>query len=269
MLSILSRPVSGNCPETDCVTSGTAKRRIRRGIWVSTVFHVALLTTLLVWYVGRPDPDSDPSTATASSGRGGSAPAAPARDPGLRPKKGQKSSDTVREKLAELADASRKRSEEENLNELDKELARLAELSNPESIDQIATRFEGWFETPQRKAGESTSVLQGKEISEFDANTAQILDIRREKTDNGEWKYISIMTDAKGRRLEVELDSPEAESTYNTIKRLKSNPLADKLYQRIVMPLFDKMLSDPVDSLPTPPPQILQRMPDSEETPAK
>ena len=275
IVRLLGGSVFRKSPHAVSGTSGTAKRRVRRGIWVSALFHVVLLSVLLTWYVRRPESKPHGPASPTAARSAAATPASPPRDPGLKPKKGQKSSDTVREKLAEIAKASRERSQEDNLDELGKELAKLDAISNPESIDQIATRFDGWFDMPDRSAGGPAEAPDPSEETpfeadtSFDANTGQILDIRREKNDMGKWRYISVMTDAKGRKIEVELDDPTAETTYRTIKTLKGSPLASRLYQNIVMPLFDKMLAKRVDSLKAPPPQILQQMPGSDEEPTE
>lgn len=216
---------------------------------------------MLTWYIRRPEGDDRVFEAASSPGRSTTTAADPVAESDFKFPKGQKASESVREKIAEVTKASQARSEKENLDALEKELARLNALSGEESIDQIAKRFEGWFEMPERKAEPSESSLGGM----FDANSAQILDIRREEGEDGTVRYVSIMADSQGRTMEVELDDSNAENTYQTIKRLKANPLAEKLYQQIVMPLFDKMITNPVNSLAPPPPQILQAVPDSGE----
>ncbi len=218
-----------------------------------------------MWYVRRPDGNLSGTIPPHSSRNLSSSNEGPFSDPGLRLKRGRKASETVQDKLDEFAKASQARSDDENLDALREELAKLSALSSPESIDQIAKRFEGWMEISERATAEGSTSGEGN----FNANSAQILDVRREFGEDGEVRYISIMADAEGRTMEVELDDSFGESTYRTIKRLKANPLADRLYQRIVMPLFDKMIPNPADSATTHSSKLEPATTEAEENPVE
>jgi hypothetical protein len=77
----------------------------------------------------------------------------------------------------------------------------------------------------------------------FDADTAQMHDVRRERTSGGQWRYWLILLDAEGRTIEVEVPPVEGEQLYKTMQRIKAFPLAEKVYRQITMPLLDKMLN--------------------------
>ena len=75
----------------------------------------------------------------------------------------------------------------------------------------------------------------------FDFNTAQIYDVHRNATADGQWEYVSVLLDANGRTLEVTMDAADGESVYRTMQTLNANPLAAQLYRQITMPLLDKL----------------------------
>ena len=215
------------------------KRRVRIGLKASLLFHVCLLTVLAVWYVRRSANDDDvqkrPPPAPSSSVK---------RDPpdtkmALVAKPGETAAEAVGNKLDEVIARSEELTEEENRDRLDGELQKLDKISSEESIDQLTGRFFEWVGTQERAVGLPDSSPSGQ----FDPDTAQVHDVLRRRGPDGRWQYRSVLIDAAGLTMEVDVGEAEGQSTYRTMQRLKSSPLAEKVYRRITMPLMDKLLA--------------------------
>ncbi len=89
-----------------------------------------------------------------------------------------------------------------------------------------------------------TEALRTVTPENFDADTAQIADCRREETENGKYRYVAQLVDAQGNAMEVELHGTEAEQTWRTMKMVKSSPLMEALYRGSVMPLLDRKMTE-------------------------
>ncbi|MCH5376827.1 MAG: hypothetical protein JJ992_22905 [Planctomycetes bacterium] len=145
----------------------------------------------------------------------------------------------LQDKIDRLAEESSRRTDEENLERLDDLSKRLGEVSSNESIDKMAGVFQTLLGTKPRADRPSEQPVEG----EFDLDTAQFYEIRREQQENGAWRYLCTLVDAAGRALEVELSPEEGEPIYQTMMQIKQNPLLEQVYRKIAMPLFDKMLA--------------------------
>jgi hypothetical protein len=77
---------------------------------------------------------------------------------------------------------------------------------------------------------------------DFDFDSAQLHDMRREMREDGTFKYTAILLDAEGRTQETEMTATEGESAYKTFELMKQNPLLERLYRGVVMSLLDKVL---------------------------
>jgi hypothetical protein len=146
---------------------------------------------------------------------------------------------TVRDRIAESADQARQRSDAENLDRLDRMAERLNEISDQASIDRMAGSLHRLFGTRPRADQPAETLVDGA----FDFATAQFHDVRREATSAGSWRYLSILIDAEGRVFEVELNADDGQRVYETMQRIKQNPLLERVYRKIAMPLFDQMLN--------------------------
>lgn len=128
--------------------------------------------------------------------------------------------------------------EDENRDHLQKLAGQLNRVSSERSIDDLAGRFQQWLGTDKR----ADKPAEGKIAGEFDFATAQLHDVRRERDEAGQWRYISVLVDAAGRKLETELDAIEGESSFKTFQLMRSNPLAELVYRRIAMSLMDNLI---------------------------
>jgi hypothetical protein len=66
--------------------------------------------------------------------------------------------------------------------------------------------------------------------------------VKRGTTPQGTWRYVAVLLDARGRTMEVELNDRDGEVLYALMQRLKANPLLERVYRRIAMPIFDQLL---------------------------
>ena len=78
---------------------------------------------------------------------------------------------------------------------------------------------------------------------DLDPETAQIHDVQRKRNDSGQWEYMSILVDARGRTQEVPLSPQEGETVYATFEQMKRFPMADGIYRQVVMPLIQKTIA--------------------------
>lgn len=140
--------------------------------------------------------------------------------------------------VGEAIDAASQQSPEENRAELEKLSGQLNRISDRQSLDDMTGRLQGWLGTSQRAERPADEQVPGA----FDFSTAQLHDVRLEKTPEGDVRYISVLVDAAGRKFESVMDSVAGESAYKTFQTLKSNPLAEMVYRRVAMSMLDNII---------------------------
>ena len=145
----------------------------------------------------------------------------------------------VAEKIDQLAEEASRRSDGENLERLDRLAERLNEVASESSVDRMAGALQTMLGTKVRADRPAEEAVSG----DFDFDTAQFHDIRREATDDERWRYLAILVDAEGRALEIEMNADDGQRVYQTMQRIKQNPLLEHVYRKIAMPLFDQMLA--------------------------
>ncbi len=144
--------------------------------------------------------------------------------------------DSMVQQAVEQAQA---RSNEENLDELRRLAGTLNQVSDADSINGLSNSLNKVFQTAPRATEPSAEPVAG----EFDFNTAQIHDVRREEVDGGGYAYTAILLDAAGRTLDSELDEETGARIYEVMSLIKQNPLLASIYRKTLMGLFDKMLN--------------------------
>jgi hypothetical protein len=133
---------------------------------------------------------------------------------------------------------SQQRSSEENLDRLKKLGGDLNRNSRSESVQEMAG-FLGSL-IPKRAVqpvSDSTGMT-------FDVATAQLHDVQKSIDPNGIKHYLAVMIDAQGITSEIELDEESGEQLYKTIKLIRSNPLLEQVYRKIVMGILDNFLKN-------------------------
>ena len=213
------------------------------GLAISTIVHAAavcvlLLTSASAWhvfetsaarearvlYVAAPESEADEAMKTPST-----TVSDPVRMTGAM----------VRDRIQESVDQARQRSDEENLDHLERMGKRLDEVSSQQSIDRMAGVLQRMLGTKPRADQPVEEPIGGV----FDFDTAQFHDVRREATTNGGWRYVCTLIDAEGGVFEVDMNAEDGQRVYETMQRIRQNPLLEQVYRKIAMPLFDQMLN--------------------------
>lgn len=224
--------------------------RWRLAVIGSILFHLTLVGGLLVAYFptshSQPTPPSSPVVADTSEGdlpenaametsaiadRSGPEATAGTPQPSLEPAQ-------IRTAVTAAIESSDRASGERKRDELRRNLARLEQLATPQSVDDLSDQVRAAMSLPARAVAPAERPAAGP----FDFDTAQFHDVVREPRDSGGWRYRSILVDAAGRTLEMELDAEQGASVYETMRMIKGSPLGEAVYRSLVMPLLDQMI---------------------------
>lgn len=144
--------------------------------------------------------------------------------------------ESVEKRVLDLVDKAESRDDSENRTVLEEKAAELTNISSSESIEKMAPILTNALKLKPR----ATTPAEVPPEGPFDPTSAQFYDVRRETTESGEVRYVSVMLDAEGRTIELELNEAEGESIYQTMKLVKENPLLEKVYRELVIPAMDK-----------------------------
>ncbi len=234
---------------------------LRVGVKVSLVLHFAAFGTVLVlpflWLLDPPSFDDTAITVVHSAKVEEDDTESPEVRIVTEPE--EVKANMVEDRLNKVIAEANKLSDEEKQDRLNELAKRLEGVSSEESVDQIATKFNEWFGNQR-----ATKPAEEPVAGDFDHDTAQMHDARREEGKLGGWVYYIQLIDAEGRLTEVELDGPEGETLYTTMQRIKSFPLMEKVYRQIAMPILDRLMksANQTDASPNKSP------PDQTESPA-
>lgn len=143
---------------------------------------------------------------------------------------------------------------EDQLAQLERRAAELNRVSTAESVERMAQAISGLLGTKPRAEQPVDQPAGGKPEGEFDFNTAQLHDVRREMLESGEVRYGTVLVDAQGRRFETEVDAATGEQLLKVFNIMRGNPLLEKVYRRVVMGLLDQLARPvgPVPAVPNP-----------------
>jgi hypothetical protein len=209
----------------------------RLGLAVSCLVH-GLVLVVLAEALRSPPAESAGVTVAACFG----AASTPAPAPLVRPTAA--TSDVrgplVQAKLDAIVAEQQKRAPSEQLQRLDSVSAGLERVTSAPSLDELAVHFQSWLGYGSRAAEPHPRAAVGP----FDFSTAQLHDVARYSAGAESWRYVSVLLDAQGRTMEVELSAEQGETLYELMQRIKANPLLEKIYRTIAMPLVDQLLRD-------------------------
>ncbi len=222
------------------------------GVCVCVLLLIPVLGALLMTTVfDNSNPPPLPPTAVAAA-----APAAevadshavqlapvPPRSPGVN-------SALVGSQVADMVAGSQQQSAKENLRDLDKMSRQLNSVASDESVDDLANNFQRWMGLEAR-AAKPKAVTK---VNEFEVDSAQLHDVKRQERAPGKFEYSAVLIDARGGTLEIQMTEAEGRETYELMRRVKANPLLEKIYRRIAMPLLDNLVQSARDQKKSPPP---------------
>lgn len=225
-------------------SNGTEPRRApgaswrRRAVFVSVLFHVALLVALFLWVLPPYSPpplgenDTTPTHSVPNRSQDTrlprNVPAAPAVQ--VPPEQIQASIESQIKQVQTLSD-------EAKLSELEKNLKRLESISTEASVQEVTATI-----------ADSLGLQSGVEPSEqdvagsFDHHTAQLHDVTRRQSESGSWQYECVLVDAQGRTQSVPMTEAEGEPIFQAFEKMKQYPMAAGIYRQVVMPMIQKLI---------------------------
>ncbi|KAA1258739.1 hypothetical protein LF1_12620 [Rubripirellula obstinata] len=223
-------------------------RGYRIAILLSVLVHVAFVALLWFWWEPSVQPSaSQQVAATEQPATEQSAAESPRK---IEPPKTQAAesdievpSDQIRSSVESQISQVNQISDSKKRETLDKKLDQLQRVSKPETVDQVAAAVAESMGIDQSQYADKPTIAKG----EFDHNTAQIKAVNRTQSDSGSWNYVATMVDADGRQLETPLTQSEGASVYETFEKMKQYPMAESLYQKIIMPMLQKMIESETD----------------------
>jgi hypothetical protein len=237
---------------------------MRLAILVSITFHVALVAVLLVWYFPRQSTSTnrvanDKSLAVATNK--GLAGEDSDSDLGSQQPSGTEQSETrtlppadnvppeqIESSLRSAIENTATVSEERKLSELQRNVQRLEQIASESSIADVGQAIRSATALEDRASVPAAEPVGGA----FDYDSAQFHDVSRIMNDDGKWVYRSILLDAKGRTIEVELTESEGKTAYETMQMVKASPFAEAVYRSMVMPMLDKMIPKTIPNSQSP-----------------
>lgn len=134
--------------------------------------------------------------------------------------------------------SSQKRSSEDNLDRLSQLSRDLRRNSRPQSIDEMAEFLGGL--TSKRVA----NPVDDSDSRSFEVKTAQLHDVLKSEGTDGQAQYTAVMIDAHGVLRSVDMDAETGKQLYRTMQLIRSNPLLEQVYRKIVMGILDQVLKD-------------------------
>jgi hypothetical protein len=89
-----------------------------------------------------------------------------------------------------------------------------------------------------------TTPVEDSEARPFEADTAQLHDVLKSSGADGNVQYTAVMIDAHGVLRSVDMDVETGKQLYRTMQLIRSNPLLEQVYRKIVMGILDQVLKD-------------------------
>ena len=215
-------------------------KRIRSAIIVSIFAHVIGVIALLFWYVPYSKSQSQKAAAASDSSSASLPPSTPPPPmPTAQPADDVPGAE-VQRSLESQIEAVKKLPNDRKLNELEKNLKRLESISNPDSVEQVASKITSslGLDSEQYASKDPAEIPAGN----IDLKKAQLADVTRTRNEQGEWDYVSTLVDDQGRELKVPVSAAEGEAMYETFQQMKKFPMAAGIYRSVVMPMMQKMI---------------------------
>jgi hypothetical protein len=145
----------------------------------------------------------------------------------------------VRDRLEQVVTEAEAMPETDKLAKLDILSERLTHVADEQSLRALSGTMQAFLGTKPRAA----QPPQERPGGDFDFDTAQFHDIRRDPKEPAGFRYLAVLLDAEGRTMEVEVGEQEGQPIYETMQRIKANPLLEQVYRHIVLPLLDQMMA--------------------------
>ncbi|MCA8997005.1 MAG: YrdB family protein [Planctomycetaceae bacterium] len=124
---------------------------------------------------------------------------------------------------------------------------RLESISSAENVGRMAEKIGAamGFTPRLERSSEDPEAT-------FHDDRAQIEDVRKEQSDDGETIYIATLMDDQGLLKEVELEEQDGAELHRVFQLMKDFPLLKKVYKSIVVNLIDQALQQKETSIRAP-----------------
>ena len=151
------------------------------------------------------------------------------------------------ESLSQLArkrlEAETKRAEalnsEQQFKKLQAASKRLSQLSSDKSVGEMSDKLRKVLDLPERA---TKPTADADENERFSSESAQLHDVLKEVSDDGKARYMAVLIDAQGLTSKVPLSEDEGKKLHRMMQLIKSNPLLERVYRELAMPLLDQLL---------------------------
>jgi hypothetical protein len=222
----------------------------KRPVAISLVVHAALVLLLWVWYrpnLSNQSNRSEPIHASSSDAIAKQQTALPLiRDKVLSANPIDVPEDQIRKSVESQISEARKVPDEVKLSSLEKNLKRLDAVADPSSVQQltetIATTMGLDSQAYQPRASDQQVASSPSETPPFDFQTAQLMDVKRQMGEDGQWFYESEMVDRGGNTMTVPMSRTEGAKMYDVFAKINQYPMAAGIYRSVVMPMLQKMI---------------------------
>ncbi len=131
---------------------------------------------------------------------------------------------------------------EQQFNKLQTASKRLSQLSSDKSVTEMSDKLRLVFQLPERATHPASNA---DENERFDPESAQLHDVFKESTDDGHDRYSAVLIDAKGLTSKIPLTPEEGKKLHRMMQLIKSNPLLERVYRELAMPLLDQLMKKP------------------------
>lgn len=128
---------------------------------------------------------------------------------------------------------------EQQFQKLQAASKRLSQLSSDKSVGEMSDQLRKVLDLSERA---TQPVADAAETDGFDAESAQLHDVLKEVSDDGKDRYVAVLLDAQGRTSKFPLSEDEGKKLHRLMKLIKSNPLLERVYRELAMPLLDQLL---------------------------
>lgn len=217
--------------------------RDRRTAWaISLLVHAALAAGLTAWTFPRgwlPDGSARTVHVVQAPQAAAAAVDEPAAEMRFVSDPAEVTGDLVRNRVEQVVAEAEMLSPADKLARLDALSERLPQVADERSIQALSGAMNSFLGTQPRATRPAEEAPPGK----FDFETAQFHDIQRWPKEPDGFRYVTVLLDAAGRTMEVEVSEQEGQPVYETMQRIKANPLLEQVYRQIVMPLLDQLMA--------------------------
>ena len=137
----------------------------------------------------------------------------------------------------------------ENLQELDRMSKQLDAITSDKAVDDVASSLRKWMGLGARAS--KPKVKGNVPVDDFDIDSAQLHEVQRTEIKPSKFEFHAVLIDANGRTIKIKMTEHEGKETYALMQRIKANPLLEKIYRQIAMPLLDTLVESARDQMTT------------------